>query len=63
MTRPLRHPREVRERAVALVEGRADYSSQWNAKESLPNSGRFSPQPAGPQPVAAPTGRLPRPGQ
>ena len=36
MTRSLRHLREVRERAVALVmEGQADYSSQWDAIVSV----------------------------
>ncbi len=32
MTRSSRHPREVRERAVALVlESQSDYGSQWEA--------------------------------
>lgn len=34
MTRSSRHPREVRERAVALVlvlEGQPEYGSQWEA--------------------------------
>jgi transposase len=36
MTRSLRHPREVRERAVALVvESQSDYGSQWEAIVSV----------------------------
>ena len=36
MTRSSRHPREVRERAVALVlESQSDYGSQWEAIVSV----------------------------
>jgi transposase len=36
MARSLRHPREVRERAVALVlETQSDYGSQWEAIVSV----------------------------
>ena len=36
MARSLRHPREVRERAVALVlETQSDYGSQWEAIVSI----------------------------
>lgn len=36
MARPRRHPREVRERAVALVlETQSDYGSQWEAIVSI----------------------------
>lgn len=36
MARSTRHPREVRERAVALVvENKSDYASQWEAIVSI----------------------------
>jgi len=41
MARSSRHPREVRERAVALVlETQSDYGSQWEAIVSVAEKGR-----------------------
>jgi transposase-like protein len=41
MARSSRHPREVRERAVALVlETQSDYGCQWEAIESPHSGGR-----------------------